>query len=172
MNEAQETSPVGRPSGYTQEIADEICTQLAEGNSLRTVCKAESMPCVKTVFTWLRIYPEFLQQYEKAKEESADLHAEDMLDIADNGSNDWMSANDPENPGFKLNGEHINRSRLRVDTRKWIASKLKPKKYGDKSTTELTGADGKDLIPEMSDTEVARTLAFLLAKGANAREQK
>jgi hypothetical protein len=129
------------------------------------------MPCVTTVFSWLRKYPEFLKQYETAKEESADLHAEDMLDIADNGSNDWMAANDPENAGYRSNGEHIQRSRLRVDTRKWIASKLKPKKYGDRVQAELTGADGKDLIPETPLTEVARRLAFLLTAGAKEQEK-
>jgi len=163
--------PGGRPSDFTQELADSICAQLALGDSLRTVCKAESMPCVTTVFSWLRKYPEFLKQYETAKEESADLHAEDMLDIADNGSNDWMAANDPENAGYRSNGEHIQRSRLRVDTRKWIASKLKPKKYGDRVQAELTGADGKDLIPETPLTEVARRLAFLLTAGAKEQEK-
>src|SRR5687767_2135834 len=112
----------GRPSDYTVEIADEICSQLAEGKSLRTICKAESMPCVTTVFSWMRKHPEFLKQYARAKEESADYLAEETLEIADDGSNDWITTNDPENPGYRANGEHIARSRLRVDTRKWIAS--------------------------------------------------
>ncbi len=171
-DEAQETRPkIGRPSSYTQDIADRICSELADGKSMRTVCKADGMPSMQTVFSWLRTMPAFLEQYTRAKEDAADAFAEEMLDIADDAANDWMAANDPENPGYRLNGEHINRSRLRVDTRKWIASKLKPKKYGDKVQTELTGADGKALIPEMSDTDVARTLAFLLAKGVNAQEK-
>lgn len=172
MNEAQETSPrIGRPSDYSQELADRICEQLSEGISLRTVCKADEMPCAATVFKWLRLKPEFVEQYTRAKEDAADAFAEEMLDIADEASNDWMEVHDPDNPGYRLNGEHINRSRLRVDTRKWIASKLKPKKYGDKSTTELTGADGKDLIPEMNETEIARRIAFALQQGANAQEK-
>lgn len=64
---------------------------------------------------------------------------DDMLDIADDARNDYMAANDPDNPGYKLNGEHINRSRLRVDARKWIAAKLKPKKYGEKVEHEHSG---------------------------------
>lgn len=124
----------GRPSEYTQDIADAICAELAEGRSLRSVCKDESMPCVKTVFNWFRAYPDFLQQYEKAKEECADALAEEILDIADDGVNDWMEKRnaDGEVIGWTINGEHVQRSRLRVDSRKWIASKLKPKKYGDK----------------------------------------
>lgn len=161
---------MARPSEFSQETADMICSGLAEGKSLRTVCKAAGMPSTQTVFCWIRSIPEFHDQYARAKDESADMHAEDMLDIADDGSNDWMASNDPDNPGFKLNGEHINRSRLRVDTRKWIAAKLKPKKYGDKSTTELTGPGGKDLIPEVTDIEAARRMAFILAKGMRAVE--
>lgn len=130
---------MGRTSEYSQDKADEICALLAEGKSLRTICKAESMPCVKTVFNWMRAYPEFLQQYARAKEESADYLAEETLEIADDGSNDWIAANDPENPGYRANGEHIARSRLRVDTRKWIASKLKPKKYGEKLDVAHSG---------------------------------
>lgn len=164
-------SRTGRPSDFTQELADRICEQLADGISLRTVCKADEMPCAATVFSWLRTKPSFLEQYTRAKEESADALVEDMLDIADTASNDWMEDHDKDNPGYRLNGEAINRSRLRVDTRKWIASKLKPKKYGDKVQTELTGADGKDLIPELSETEIARRIAFALQQGARAQEK-
>lgn len=120
--------PVGRPSEYTQEKADSICAELAEGRSLRSICRDESMPSVKTVFTWMRTYPEFLNQYARAKEESADALTDEMLDIADDSSRDYLES---EN-GLSFNSEHVQRSRLRVDTRKWIASKLKPKKYGDK----------------------------------------
>lgn len=167
--EAQETRPNegGRPSGYSQDLADRICSELADGKSLRTVCKAEGMPSTQTVFRWLRTHEGFCDQYARAKDESSDMLVEDMLDISDNAGNDWMENNDPDNPGYRLNGEAINRSRLRVDTRKWIASKLKPKKYGDKVSAELTGADGKDLIPESPPIEeVARRLAFLLTAGA------
>lgn len=172
MSEAQETSPIGRPSDYSPELASRICEQLAGGISLRTVCKADDMPCAATVFNWLRSKPEFVEQYTRAKEESADALVEEMLDISDEASNDWMEIHDDDNVGYRLNGEAINRSRLRVDTRKWIASKLKPKKYGDKSTTELTGPNGKALIPEMNETEIARRIAFALQQGANAQEPK
>lgn len=118
---------MGRPSVYTQDLADSLCAQLAEGKSLRTVCKAEEMPEARTVFRWLRTNSEFCQQYEKAKEESADALSDEMLDIADNGEGD------PK------------RDRLRVDTRKWLASKLKPKKYGDKVDLTHSGPGGKPI---------------------------
>jgi hypothetical protein len=134
--------PPGRPSDYTPDLADVICERLSAGESLRTVCKADDMPDARTVFRWLRLHEEFRQQYARAKEEAADALVEEIADIADEGSNDWMEVHDPDNPGWKFNGEHFQRSRLRVDARKWIASKLKPKKYGDK--LDLT-SDGKRL---------------------------
>lgn len=171
-DEAQETRPIGRPSGYTQEIASRICEELAKGRSLRSVCKADDMPCMSTVFNWLHSFPEFLEQYTRAKEESADALVDEMLDIADDAANDWMEVHDKDNPGYRLNGEAINRSRLRVDTRKWIAAKLKPKKYGERVQTELTGKDGGPIeTADVSETEIARRLAFALQKGAQAQDK-
>jgi hypothetical protein len=92
------------------------------------------LPCRDTVLSWIRTNPDFRELYAKAKAESADAIFEEILDIADDATNDWMEVHDKDGNsiGWKLNGEAINRSRLRVDTRKWVASKLKPKKYGDK----------------------------------------
>lgn len=150
--------PGGRPTDYSQELADLICARLAEGESLRTVCKDEDMPCKTTVFMWMRSNKEFLNQYTRAKEESADALIEDMLDIADDGTNDWMEKRNGEGEqiGWQLNGEHVNRSRLRVDTRKWIAEKLKPKKYGAKVSQEITGSMNLNHkhITEVSDEEL------------------
>ena len=79
----------------------------------------------------------FAAQYARARDAQAEFWAEQLLDVADDGSNDWMERNDPDNPGWDLNGEAVARSRLRVDTRKWLLSKVLPKKYGDK--LEVTG---------------------------------
>lgn len=135
----------GRPTDYTEELGSEICAELSQGISLRTVCKAEDLPCAATVFNWLRVHKGFLEQYTRAKEESADAMAEDILDISDNASNDWMDTNDDGNPGYRLNGENIQRSRLRVESRKWLMSKQKPKKYGDKVQQEVSGPNGKPI---------------------------
>lgn len=110
---------MGRPSDFTQELADRICARLADGDSLRKVCKSEDMPDKATVFRWLRTNEAFCDQYTRAKEESADSWADDIVDIADG---------EPS--------ADVQRDRLRVDARKWAASKLKPKKYGDKLTHE------------------------------------
>lgn len=102
------------------------------------------MPAVATIFNWFRTYPQFLEQYTRAKEEAADAMAEDIIDISDDGTNDWMEDNYDKGrtPGYALNGENIQRSKLRVDTRKWLMAKMKPKVYGDK--VDMT-TNGKDL---------------------------
>lgn len=125
---------MGRPSDYGPEIATLICTRLADGNSLRTICKADDMPDARTVYRWLEAHAEFRQQYARAREDQADALAEEILEIADDGRNDTYLTED----GAELvNHDHIARSRLRVDARKWLASKMAPKKYGDK--LELAG---------------------------------
>lgn len=115
-----------------------MCARLASGESLNTVCKTDGMPDKSTVFDWLRTNEVFRELYRIAKEECADAWVEEIMDIADDGTNDWMEVHDKDGKSsWKLNGEHVQRSRLRVDTRKWAASKMKPKKYGEK--LELAG---------------------------------
>jgi hypothetical protein len=133
---------VGRPSSFSQSTADELCAYLSSGQSLRTACNNPNMPTVKTVFNWFRTYPEFLQQYARAKQEAADAMAEEILDISDDGTNDWMEINRGNYESWQVNGEAVQRSKLRVDTRKWLMAKMKPKVYGDK--LDLT-TDGKEM---------------------------
>lgn len=149
---------VGRPSDYTEELAERFCAELAQGQSMVAVCKSEEYPHRATIFRWIGKYPEFRDKYEKAKEECADYLVEEMLDIADNGSNDWMERNGEDNEGYQLNGEHVQRSRLRLDTRKWIASKLKRKKYGDSSTTTH---EGNIRLTDLSEDELDRKILQL-----------
>lgn len=132
---------VGRPTDYTKDLSDIICAKLAEGESMRSISRDESMPCSTTMFRWLREDEEFQQQYAQAKLEGHNAWFEDIMDISDDGSNDWMERNnkDGENIGWQVNGEAIQRSKLRVDSRKWALSKLMPKKYGDKIHTEHSG---------------------------------
>jgi hypothetical protein len=141
--EVSETPKVGRPSRYSQALADRICGELADGRSLRSVCDADDMPNKATVFRWLREHEEFRDQYARAKQESADSFVDDMIDIADDARNDWMKRQVTEDvQAYTLNGEHVNRTRLRLDTRKWIASKLKPKAYGEKLDLGVGGPNG------------------------------
>jgi len=140
-----EPKPTGRPEIYSQEIADRICAEIASSTkSLRTICNADGMPCVQTVLKWLREDKDgFLAQYTRAKEEQADFMTEEMIEIADDGTNDYMTIVKGDTEYNIENKEVTSRSKLRVETRKWAASKLKPKKYGDKLDLGLRGKDGE-----------------------------
>lgn len=122
----------GRPSDYTQETAAAICARIASGESLRTICETESMPASSTVFLWLSKHAEFSEQYARAREAQTEALAEDILEIADDARNDWMERKHGDVVSWVENGEAMQRSRLRVDARKWLMAKMAPKKYGDK----------------------------------------
>lgn len=132
---------VGRPALYAQDLADKVCQRISEGYSMRTVCAPDEMPSISTVFKWIREIPEFTQQYARATEERTEAMSEDILDIADDGSNDLMTIQKGKKSYEIENKEVTNRSRLRVDTRKWLMSKMKPKKYGDKIDMTTNGKD-------------------------------
>lgn len=124
---------VGRPSTFTQELADTICERLADGESLRKICKSDDMPDRATVSRWLAGNEVFRDQYARARVEQAHFYAEEIVEIADDAANDYIETEE----GRAVDKEHIQRARLRVDARKWYASKLAPKVYGDK--LELAG---------------------------------
>jgi hypothetical protein len=121
---------VGRPTDYTDELGDKICAQLVEGKSLVKICQVKSMPCTQSVYRWLRTHPEFCDNYARAKQDRAEYQTEEIIDIADDQSID---------PQHK---------RIMVDTRKWHASKMMPKVYGDLKQIEHSGEIGLKSIPD------------------------
>ena len=143
-----ESDKIGRPSVYTDQLSDEICDRLTIGESLVHICKPDHMPNCSTVFRWLgdEKHNEFCKRYTRAREVQADFMAAEILDIADDGVNDWVErANKDGSKSTVLDNEHVQRSRLRVDTRKWLMSKLKPKKYGDKLGLNVVDPDGEPI---------------------------
>lgn len=132
---------MARPTDFTPELGDRICEEIADGRSLRSICLDEAMPGKSTVFRWLRLDETFRDQYTRAREAQADALFDDIIDIADDGSNDWMERHDEQggNIGWRENGEALNRSKIRIDARKWMAGKLRPKVYGDKLDVAHSG---------------------------------
>jgi hypothetical protein len=130
----------GRPSSYTAAIGGAICARLAEGESLASVCRDAAMPCYSAVRLWEAENPAFLALSMRARETGCHKMAEDCLEIADDGINDWMERGDDK--GWELNGEHIQRSRLRIETRMRLLGKWLPKVYGDKQHIEHSGEIG------------------------------
>lgn len=118
-------APRGRPSLFTQELADQICARLSDGETLRAICRDDGMPANQTVLRWVSKNEAFAEQYAEARKTGYTLMADQLTEIADN-----------------INGDPA-RDRLRVDTRKWLLSKALPKVYGDK--VEHSGPGGSPI---------------------------
>lgn len=106
-------SVMGRPSIYTEDLADRVLTQIEAGHSLRKIAEMDGMPQASTIMRWCRVQEGFSEQYARACASRAELYAEDIVAISDDMS---------------IGADH---KRLQMDARKWTASKLLPKKYGE-----------------------------------------
>lgn len=130
---------------YSREIGQKICEQLADGRSLRSICADQGMPGRTAVFRWLATDDDFRTLYVRARQMQADTLFDEALEIADDATNDWMQSK--SKPGQVVNRENINRSKLRIDTRKWMVAKLSPKKYGEK--IEVSGNGEAPLVTKV-----------------------
>lgn len=161
-----------RPTVLTPELAAALCERLADSaGSLRRVCMSDDMPLERTVRLWCADNPEFESAYARAKLMGIDASIDETLDIADDASNDWMSrlGKDGQSAGWQVNGDHIQRSKLRIETRRWIAERTAAKKYGVKSGLDLTNSDGTMAMD--SPARAARVAALLqLAEARKASE--
>lgn len=161
----QDNSPkipkkTGRPSDYTDEIGTTICTQLAEGKSLVTICKSDEMPHISTVYYWLSSYSEFSDKYRTARDQQADTIADEVLKIPDE-----LFENKLTMSAAQLKSE-VELARLRVDARRWHAGKLKPKKYGEKPSDEN---DKNPNDEQLSESErIAKAMGIFDAARARA----
>lgn len=113
---------IGRPTDFNDEVAATICAEIASGRSLRSICEDEGMPAAGTVYRWVSIHDVFREQYARAQQDRTVAWSEELVEISDD-----------------LTGD-TNRDKLRVDTRKWLMSKMAPKKYGDKIETVHSGS--------------------------------
>ena len=119
--------PDPRPTEYTPELAEIICTQLADGATLRQICQASGLPLQSTVRRWALDNQEFANQFLRAQNIGLDCQADEITEIADD------RADDP------------NSRRVRIEARKWLLSKKRPAKYGDHASIEHTGPGGGKL---------------------------
>lgn len=121
-----------------ENILEQIFDRIADGESLNKICEEPGMPTRKSFFAWVGEDESILRRYEFAMILRADTYADDTIKIADDGSNDTYI---DERGEKRVDQDVVARSRLRVDARKWYASKLAPKKYGDRITNEHEGGD-------------------------------
>jgi hypothetical protein len=145
-------NPLGRPESYTEDLGAFICKELMKGKTLTKICKDPKVPCLSIVYSWLTpLHPRykegFSKSYRMAREVQAEVLADQMLDIADDGMNDTYERWNPKTGKMEkvVDYDHIKRSALRVDTRKWEAAHMLPTKYSDR--VQLTGKDNESLIP-------------------------
>jgi hypothetical protein len=125
----------------TPELLAAICERIAAGESVRSVCRDEQMPAASTVFKWLTEDAAFSEQYARAKATAAEVLASELIEIADDGTNDYVERVNAKTGRLEIgfDNEHVQRSRLRVDTRKWYLSKILPKVYGDRLDLNVKG---------------------------------
>lgn len=140
MSEAK-TKKLGAPTKKTTKILEQICTGIASGKSARAMCLEVGID-QSTLWKWIAEDEIFSKQYARAKDLCADYYAEEIIEISDSSERDKYI---DENGREVTDHEAVQRSRLRVDARKWYASKLAPKKYGDKVTNEIAGDPDKPL---------------------------
>ncbi len=121
-----------------------IVELMCDGKTLSAICRDEpGMPHRQRVYEWIDADADFAKAMERAREQGADAIAEEILEIADDGSNDWMKRHGKDgDESWVVNGEHVQRSRLRVESRLKLRAKWHPGRYGDKITAEHTGKDG------------------------------
>lgn len=161
--------PRGRPTRYSAKLAERILARLIDGQSLREICRDKGLPAESTVRLWaVSDIDGFSARYTQAREAQMDRFAEEIIEIADDGTNDWIERqlNDGRTETAP-DHEHITRSRLRVDTRKWLMSKLAPKRYGERMELEHSGPGGGPIeTRELSARDVlAGKLARLAERG-------
>ena len=131
----------GRPTLYTREISDLICERMSNGETLNTICRTEGYPARPTVILWSqKDIDGFADRYARAREALYDHWEDEAVDIADDGRNDWIERQRADGQiTSSFNKENVERSRLRVESRKWMLTKLRNTKFGDKIEAKHTG---------------------------------
>jgi len=149
------------PVQYSTELADAICERLAGGETLRAICRDDGMPDHRSVRRWaLEDTQGFGAMYERARLIGYLGMADEILDLADDRTNDtFVDADGIHRPDHAA----VQRSRLAIDSRKWLLSKALPKVFGDKIAVDQNYNIDGDAFS--SPLELARGIAFLLALG-------
>lgn len=129
----------GRPSSYTDEMANKICELMSvKGMTLREICRMDDMPDRATVYRWIEANESFRGRYARSREALIEFWADESIEIADDGTNDWVVRQRGKDSVVLADHEHISRSKLRVEQRRWLMSKMAPQKYGD--SVNLSGS--------------------------------
>lgn len=156
----------GRPSTYTEEVAESICARLSTGEPLAQICRDEGMPGYRTVYDWMSARADFSANIARAREAGFDQIAMDCLNIADDKSGDIKFVGHDDDEREVCNTEFVQRAKLRIETRLKLLAKWDPKRYGDK--VALVGGDpaqgDQPIDVAYSNRDRAKAMAALVAK--------
>jgi hypothetical protein len=157
---------------YSPAIADEICARLlgdekSGPRSLTSICKDEDMPSRRSVMYWLNQHAEFREKYDKARADQMDFYADEIIEISDDGSRDYKEVEGKGGAVTVVDHDHVTRSRLRVDSRKWLCGKMHPRRFGDR--VEHTGEGGGPIATR--DVGVVELADRLLTLALTARAE-
>lgn len=135
----------GRPSTYTDEIAEEICERLAGGESVLAMCREDHMPPQSVIFQWLHKHKEFAEKYALARESWAQFEFERMMEIADTPLQGEKIETSSDGKTKVITGDMTEHRRLQVDTRKWALARMNGRRFGDRTAHEHSGPGGEAL---------------------------
>jgi hypothetical protein len=162
-----EVTKMGRPSTYSDKVANDICIRIALGESLRKLCMEEGMPAQSSVYEWLLRYPDFSEKYARARELQAETQFDELVDIVDQPPElSYVTDKNGELIEVKFDSSYIAWMKLRVDTRKWTAARMAPKKYGEhKQAEEKSDPTVIDVsVRDMLDVAVKRLELIRIAE--------
>lgn len=128
---------MARPTDYSQQLAQTICDRLANGESLRAICRDPEMPVKLTVLRWLNKYDEFSSQYAYARQLQAEGEFDEMEELAATAT-----------------PETVQIVKLQIDTRKWVLARKAPKKYGDRMAIAGDGESPLNVVIQGKDAAV------------------
>jgi len=155
-----------KPMEYDEAVALEVCERLSQGESLRAICEDPAMPSHQTVYRWAAVQPTFRTAYARAREAQMEGWADDIVEIADDATNDYIERIGKDGEVERVfDPEAVQRSKLRMDARKWLMSKLAGARFGDKLDVNLNATAE---VAALSDEELERrTQARLVALGVD-----
>ena len=153
---------------YDPDVAREIISRIIAGETLRGVCEDEDIPSKDVVYGWLALDQAFSDAYARAREHQVMQWADEIIEIADDSLADFIETVGADGEvDREFNTEHVQRSRLRIDARKWVMSKVAPRVFGDKIDVNMTAK--VTAVSGLSDEELEkRVTAHLRAIGVEA----
>ncbi len=156
MARKAKSNGVGRPSTYTSTIAAEICRRIAEGEPLVKICRDSAIPAYRTVLGWRVTNDEFAQLYARAREDAADTLADRICELAERVEKGELEAH---------------AGRTAIDALKWVASKLKPRIYGERAHLEVSGGLKVETVKDHAPEWLQEMLAELAPAAITAGDE-